>query len=109
MSIDKTKCCKTHTEEKEESGECCQTKSIHELAMTNPTKTYRELEQMKEQNEMRLLIHFILRIPITFSEFVVAIFLGGHSRLSEPPVLWKMQWSYKAAGARECPGTAGNA
>ena len=26
MSIDKTKCCKTHTEEKEESGECCQLK-----------------------------------------------------------------------------------
>ena len=24
MPIDKTKCCKTHTEEKEESGECCQ-------------------------------------------------------------------------------------
>jgi hypothetical protein len=24
MSIDKTKCCKKHTEEKEESGECCQ-------------------------------------------------------------------------------------
>ena len=24
MSIDKTKCCKTHTEEKEKSGECCQ-------------------------------------------------------------------------------------
>ena len=24
MSIDKTKCCKTHTDEKEESGECCQ-------------------------------------------------------------------------------------
>ena len=24
MSIDKTKCCKTHTEEKEQSGECCQ-------------------------------------------------------------------------------------
>jgi len=22
--IDKTKCCKTHTEEKEETGECCQ-------------------------------------------------------------------------------------
>ena len=51
MSIDKTKYCKTHTEEKKESGECCQTKSIHELAVTNPTKTYRELEQMKEQNE----------------------------------------------------------
>ena len=24
MSIDKTKCCKIHTEEKEQSGECCQ-------------------------------------------------------------------------------------
>ena len=64
MSIDKTKCCKTHTEEKKESGECCQndaeqatyeyspkTRSIHELAVVNPAKTYKELEQMKEQNE----------------------------------------------------------
>ena len=24
MPIDKTKCCKTHTEEKEKSGDCCQ-------------------------------------------------------------------------------------
>jgi len=24
MPIDKTKCCNTHTEEKEQSGECCQ-------------------------------------------------------------------------------------
>ena len=24
MSIDKTKCCRIHTEEKEKSGECCQ-------------------------------------------------------------------------------------
>jgi len=24
MMIDKTKCCNTHTEEKEQSGECCQ-------------------------------------------------------------------------------------
>ena len=24
MSVDETKCCKTHTEEKEKSGECCQ-------------------------------------------------------------------------------------
>ena len=51
MPIDKTKYCKTHTEEKKESDECCQTKSIHELAVANPTKTYKELEQMKEQNE----------------------------------------------------------
>ena len=24
MSVDKTKCCKKHSEEKEKSGECCQ-------------------------------------------------------------------------------------
>ena len=24
MPIDKTKCCNTHTEEREKSGECCQ-------------------------------------------------------------------------------------
>jgi len=51
MSVDETKCCKMHTEKKEKSGECCRTKSIHELAIANPTKTYKELEQMKEQNE----------------------------------------------------------
>ena len=49
MSIDKTKCCNTHTKEKEESGECCQTNTIHKLAVANPTKTYNELEQMKEE------------------------------------------------------------
>ena len=36
MSIDKTKCCGMHTQEKEESGECCQVK---------------DEEQIKEQNE----------------------------------------------------------
>ena len=68
MPIDKTKCCKTHTEEKEESGECCQrdkqrdaeqatyeyspkTMSLHELAKANPTLTYRQIEKLKEQNE----------------------------------------------------------
>ena len=51
MSIDKTKCCNTHTKEKEDSGECCQTNTIHKLALENPTKIYNELEQMKEQNE----------------------------------------------------------
>ena len=51
MSVDETKCCKMHTEKKEKSGECCRTKNIHELAIVNPTKTYRELEQLKEQNE----------------------------------------------------------
>ena len=52
MSINKTKCCNTHTKEKEDSGECCQTKSIHELALQNPTKTYNELEQMKKEKEL---------------------------------------------------------
>ena len=64
MPIDETKTCTTHTKEKERLGICCQeeeqknaepqtyehsppTLSIHELAKTNPTKTYRELEKMK--------------------------------------------------------------
>ena len=51
MSVDETKCCNTHTKEKKELGECCQTKSIHELAIENPTLTYRQVEQLKEQNE----------------------------------------------------------
>ena len=69
MPIDETKTCNMHTREKEESGTCCQIKdeqenaeqqtyehtalttSIYELAKTNPTKTYGELEKMKEQNE----------------------------------------------------------
>ena len=64
MSIDKTKCCKTHTEEKEESGECCQsnaeqatseyspkTMTLHELAKANPTLSYRQVEKLKEQYE----------------------------------------------------------
>ena len=53
-----------HSKEKEDNGECCQqsdqekaeqqtyehsplTMSIHELAKTNPTKSYKELEKMK--------------------------------------------------------------
>ena len=51
MPIDETKCCNMHTKEKEESNECCQTKSIHQLAKENPTLTYRQVEQIKEQNE----------------------------------------------------------
>jgi len=68
MPIDETKCCEGHTKKKEQSGECCQigeqrkaeqqtyehspmSLSIHELAKSNPTKTYRELEKRKEQNE----------------------------------------------------------
>jgi len=64
MSIDKTKCCNTHTQEKEDNGTCCQLSSedrtyehspislrIYDLANSNPDKTYRELEKMKDQNE----------------------------------------------------------
>ena len=68
MSIDETKCCNTHSKEKEDNGTCCQKSaqekaeqqtyehslmslSIHELAKSNPTKTYKELETMKEPNE----------------------------------------------------------
>jgi hypothetical protein len=51
MSVEKTECCNMHTREKEKSGTCCQTKSIHQLAKENPTLTYRQVEQMKEQNE----------------------------------------------------------
>ena len=49
MPVNKTKYCTTHT--KEDSGICCQTNVIHELALENPTKTYNELEQIKEQNK----------------------------------------------------------
>ena len=64
MPIDEKQTCNMHTEEKKESGTCCQinaeqqtyehsvpTMSIYELAKTNPTKKYRELEKMKEQYE----------------------------------------------------------
>ena len=67
MSIDEEKTCTMHTKEKEKSGTCCQIKdeqenaealtyehsvptmSIYQLAKTNPTLTYSELEKMKEQ------------------------------------------------------------
>ena len=68
MPIEEKQTCNMHTEEKKESGTCCQkeqqenaealtyehslkTLSIYELAQTNPTKKYKELEQMKEQYE----------------------------------------------------------
>jgi hypothetical protein len=52
MSIEEKQTCNMHTKEKEKSGTCCQTKSIHELAVENPTLTYRQAEKiMKEQHE----------------------------------------------------------
>jgi len=46
MSIDKTKCCKTHTEEKEKSGECCQ---LNE--QQNSEQATYENEVNKEEHE----------------------------------------------------------
>ena len=69
MPIDETKTCNMHSKEKEDNGTWCQIRdeqenaeqqtyehsvmslSIHRLAKSNPTKTYKELETMKEQNE----------------------------------------------------------
>ena len=46
MSIDKTKCCKTHTKEKEKSGECCQIDG-----KDNAEQTTYENEVNKEEHE----------------------------------------------------------
>ena len=48
MSIDKTKCCNTHTEEKEKSGECCQLEDKERAEQD----TYEHSNfKLKEQNE----------------------------------------------------------
>jgi len=48
MPIDKTKCCKTHTEEKEESGECCQ---LDEQAIAEQTTYEYTVKLNKEKHE----------------------------------------------------------
>ena len=50
MPIDKTKCCKTHTEEKEESGECCQLKD-QEDTLTLTFENEINAAKPKEKNE----------------------------------------------------------
>jgi len=50
MSIDKTKCCKTHTEEKEESGECCQLEKQEDaLALTFENEAAASKEKDKHE------------------------------------------------------------
>ena len=44
MSIDEKKCCNMHTKEKEDNGECCQTKDEEQA-------TYEHSTKIKEQNE----------------------------------------------------------
>ena len=48
MSIDETKTCNMHTKEKEDKGECCQTKEEQERA---ESLTYEHSIKTKEQNE----------------------------------------------------------
>ena len=45
MSIDKTKCCKTHTKEKEESGTCCQQDKTEQQPNKNETTAYKNKEK----------------------------------------------------------------
>ena len=48
MSIDKTKCCNTHTEEKEQSGECCQ---LTDQEKAEQDTYAHSIFKIKEQNE----------------------------------------------------------
>ena len=47
MSIDPNKCCNKHTEEKEQSGECCQLEEQEKAEQA----TYEHSTKIKEQNE----------------------------------------------------------
>ena len=48
MSIDKTKCCNAHTEEKEKSGECCQ---LEDKERAEQDTYEHSIFKLKEQNE----------------------------------------------------------
>ena len=52
MSIDKTKCCNTHTEEKEKSGECCQLEKQEDaFALTFENEVSASNPKNKEKRE----------------------------------------------------------
>ena len=51
MPIDKTKCCKTHTEEKEESGECCQLEKQEEAFILTFENEVNASKNKKEKHE----------------------------------------------------------
>ena len=52
MPIDKTKCCKTHTEEKEKSGECCQLEKQEDaFALTFENEAAVSNSKKKEKHE----------------------------------------------------------
>ena len=48
MPIDKTKCCDTHTEEKEKSGTCCQ---LEDQEKAEQATYEHSIFKIKEQNE----------------------------------------------------------
>ena len=49
MSIEKTKCCETHTKEKEKSGECCQIDNEQDRA--NDLSFENNGEQQKDRKD----------------------------------------------------------
>ena len=52
MSVDETKCCNTHTKEKKELGECCQTK-VNEEPRPEPKSVSQLLQEgMKLQRRL---------------------------------------------------------
>ena len=51
MPIDPNKCCKTHTREKEESGECCQTNEQKEAEQATYEHSINVKPTNKEKHE----------------------------------------------------------
>ena len=56
MSVDKTKCCGIHTQEKEDKGECCQQEEqeraealTYEQSFVNKVHSVVYMDKMKEQ------------------------------------------------------------
>ena len=55
MSIDKTKCCEKHTEEKEKSGECCQSEQQEDaFSVTFENEiAYRQRKEIELENKLK--------------------------------------------------------
>jgi len=78
MSIDKTKCCKTHTEEKEESGECCQVdeqnpKTMEKTITINPDDGSVTVEQHEVHEGVGVLFYLVDNILQIFL-FLLCVF-----------------------------------
>ena len=51
MSIDLNKCCGAHTQEKEQSGKCCQLEDQEKAEQATYEHTIKTESELKEQNE----------------------------------------------------------